>query len=60
MKIKNTGNINNYIIKNDIGEGTFGKLKLVIYKPTGDEYAMKILNKEEREQYNKEIELKKK
>ena len=46
MKINNTDNINNYIIKNDIGEGSFGKLKLVIYKPTGEEYAMKIMNKQ--------------
>ena len=58
MKIKNTGNINNYIIKNDIGEGTFGKLKLVIYKPTGDEYAMKILNKQTIKEKMKNIDFK--
>ena len=46
MKINNTNNINNYILKNDIGEGSFGKLKLVVYKPTGEEYAMKIMNKQ--------------
>ena len=43
---KKLGDINNYIIKEDIGEGNFGKIKLAIYKPTGDQYAMKILNKE--------------
>ena len=58
MKNKNTGNINNYIIKNDIGEGTFGKLKLVIYKPTGDEYAMKILNKQTIKEKMKNIDFK--
>ncbi len=58
MKIKNTGNINNYIIKNDIGEGTFGKLKLVTYKPTGDEYAMKILNKQTIKEKMKNIDFK--
>ena len=58
MKIKNAGNINNYIIKNDIGEGTFGKLKLVIYKPTGDEYAMKILNKQTIKEKMKNIDFK--
>ena len=58
MKIKNPGNINNYIIKNDIGEGTFGKLKLVIYKPTGDEYAMKILNKQTIKEKMKNIDFK--
>ena len=46
MKINNIDNFNNYLIKNDIGEGSFGKLKLVVYKPTGEEYAMKIMNKQ--------------
>ena len=39
-------NINNYIFKKDIGEGTFGKVKLGIFNPTGEEFAIKILNKE--------------
>ena len=38
--------INNFILKEDIGEGNFGKVKLCIYKPTREEYAIKILNKE--------------
>ena len=53
MKINNTknsekilGSINNYILKEDIGHGNFGKMKLAIYKPTGDEYAVKIMNKD--------------
>ena len=40
------GDINNYILKEEIGYGSFGKLKIGIYKPTGDEYAVKIMNKE--------------
>ena len=39
-------NINDFILKEDIGEGNFGKVKLCIYKPTGEEYAIKILDKE--------------
>ena len=38
-------NIENYILKEDIGEGNFGKVKLGIFKQTGEEFAIKILNK---------------
>ena len=38
-------NIANYILKEDIGEGNFGKVKLGIFKQTGEEFAIKILNK---------------
>ena len=38
-------NINNYILKDDIGEGNFGKVKIGIFKQTGEEFAVKILNK---------------
>ena len=38
-------NIKNYIFKKDIGEGNFGKVKLGIFQPTGEEFAIKILNK---------------
>ena len=38
--------ISNYEFKKDIGEGNFGKVKLAIFKPTGEEFAIKILNKE--------------
>ena len=39
-------NINNYSFKKDIGEGNFGKVKLGIYNPTGEEFAIKVLNKD--------------
>ena len=38
--------INNYELKEDIGEGNFGKVKLGIFKKTGEEFAIKIINKE--------------
>ena len=38
--------IANYEFKKDIGEGNFGKVKLGIFKPTGEEFAIKVLNKE--------------
>ena len=38
-------NIKNYILKDDIGEGNFGKVKLGVFKNTGEEFAIKILNK---------------
>ena len=38
--------ITDYILKQDIGEGNFGKVKLGIFKPTGEEFAIKVLNKE--------------
>ena len=37
--------IKNYSFQKDIGEGNFGKVKLAIFKPTGEEFAIKILNK---------------
>jgi 5'-AMP-activated protein kinase catalytic alpha subunit len=37
--------IKNYKFEKDIGEGNFGKVKLGIFKPTGEEFAIKILNK---------------
>ena len=38
-------NIDNYRMKLDIGEGNFGKVKLAIFEPTGEQFAIKILNK---------------
>ena len=37
--------INNYEFKKTIGEGNFAKVKLSIFKPTNEEYAIKIINK---------------
>jgi serine/threonine protein kinase len=37
--------LSNYILKEDIGKGNFGKVKLGIYKPTNEEFAIKIINK---------------
>ena len=39
------GDINNYEMRKEIGEGNFGKVRLAIFKPTGEEFAIKILNK---------------
>ena len=38
-------NINDFELKDDIGEGNFGKVKFCIYKKTGEEFAVKIINK---------------
>ncbi len=38
-------NISYYILKDKIGEGNFGKVKLWIFNPTGEEFAVKVLNK---------------
>ena len=38
--------ISNYEFKKDIGEGNFGKVKLAVFIPTGEEFAVKVLNKE--------------
>ncbi len=35
----------NYTLKDTIGEGNFGKVKLAIFNPTGEEFAVKVLNK---------------
>ena len=47
--------INNYILKENIGEGNFGKVKLAVYKPTGEEFAIKIMNKKKIKQKMKNI-----
>ena len=39
--------IKDYILKQDIGEGNFGKVKLGISKSTGEKFAVKIINKEQ-------------
>ena len=47
--------INNYELKEDIGEGNFGKVKLGIYKKTGEEFAIKIINKDKIKKQMKNI-----
>lgn len=41
----NDKKIGPYLIGNTIGEGTFGKVKLAIHRPTGEKVAIKILEK---------------
>ena len=41
----NYSDFSNYILKETIGEGNFGKVKLSIFTPTGEKFAIKILNK---------------
>ena len=45
-KSKNS-ELKDYILKEDIGEGNFGKVKLGISKTTGEKYAVKIINKDQ-------------
>ena len=46
----------NYSIKETIGEGNFGKVKLAIFIPTKEEFAVKILNKKRlKQKMNKSI-----
>ena len=47
--------INNYELKEDIGEGNFGKVKLGIFKKTGEKFAIKIINKDKIKQKMKNI-----
>ena len=47
--------ISNYEFKNDIGEGNFGKVKLGVFKKTGEEFAIKIINKDKIKQKMKNV-----
>ena len=49
--------INNYRMKKEIGEGNFGKVKLAEFIPTGEEFAIKILNKEKIKKKMKNVNL---
>ena len=53
--LENYSLIENYSFKKDIGQGNFGKVKLSIFKPTGEEFAIKILNKEKIKQKMKGV-----
>ncbi len=55
MSEKDYLSINNYELKKDIGEGNFGKVKLGIFKKTGEEFAIKIINKDKIKQKMKNI-----
>lgn len=35
----------NYVLTRNLGEGTFGKVKLGIHTPTGEKVAIKVLEK---------------
>ena len=56
-------NISDFEIKKDLGFGSYGKVCLVKYKKTKQEYALKIINKldqinqEEKTYFNREIEI---
>ena len=39
--------IGKYLIQNTLGQGTFGKVKMGIYSPTGEKVAVKIFKKDE-------------
>lgn len=54
--ISKENNITNYELKETLGRGTFGKVKLAIHIPTGEKRAIKILNKKQIE-VKKEIHL---
>ena len=55
MAEKDFLSISNYELKNDIGEGNFGKVKLGVFKKTGQEFAIKIINKDKIKQKMKNI-----
>ena len=50
--------IGDYIIKKTLGQGTFGKVKLGIYIPTNEKYAIKILEKSRIREKDDEIRVK--
>ena len=55
MSEKDYLSIKNYEFKKDIGEGNFGKVKLGVFKKTGEEFAIKIINKDKIKQKMKNI-----
>ena len=55
---RNETRIGGYLLKNDLGEGTFGKVKLGIFIKTGEKVAIKIINKKKLKQKNDKIHLK--
>ena len=57
-KSKSEYKIGGYLIKNNLGEGTFGKVKLGIYIKTREKVAVKIINKKKLKEKNDQIHLK--
>ena len=55
---KNEYKIGGYLVKTNLGEGTFGKVKLGIYIKNGEKVAIKIINKKKLKQKNDQIHLK--
>lgn len=55
---KNEYKIGGYLLKTNLGEGTFGKVKLGIYIKNGEKVAIKIINKKKLKQKNDQIHLK--
>ena len=55
---ENEYTIGNYLIKNTLGQGNFGKVKLGIYIPNNEKVAVKILEKNRIKENNDEIRVK--
>ena len=50
--------IGGYLLKYNLGEGTFGKVKLGIYIKTGEKVAIKVINKKKLKEKNDQVHLK--
>ena len=57
QKIERSYRVGNYLIKNTLGSGTFGKVKLGIYIPTQEKVAVKILEKSKMTEKDDQIRL---
>ena len=57
LKRERSYKVGNYLIKNTLGSGTFGKVKLGIYIPTNEKVAVKILEKSKMTEKDDQIRL---
>ena len=57
LKREKSYKVGNYLIKNTLGSGTFGKVKLGIYIPTNEKVAVKILEKSKMTEKDDQIRL---